>query len=208
MCIVNLARIARRGLIIARVHYVTAVVYLVLQPWHELRVIESLCRIMSRVFLWSSHRCASTVFERSIQELNTVKSLHEPHCLAYFREDGSIRDDDDTDSVFEGKRGYILSQARGSEDYIVKELAYYISGSKGEFAQFKHTFLIRHPKAVAVSLHNVMKAHDQKVPFFTDTKELYNTYEAVKLTDANPIVISAEDLLSKPRWVKYECFEL
>ena len=84
--------------------------------------------------------------------------------MAYFREDGSIRDDDDTDSVFEGKRGYILSQARGSEDYkhlFVKELAYYNSG----FPQFKHTFLIRHPKAVAVSLHNVMKAHDKKVPF-------------------------------------------
>ena len=54
---------------------------------------------MPRVILWTSHRCASTVFERSIRELETVKVIHEPHCMAFFADVGSIRDE--ADSLFE-----------------------------------------------------------------------------------------------------------
>ena len=75
---------------------------------------------------------------------------------------------------------------------------------QGEFAHFKHTFLIRHPMSVALSFQKVMKAHQTRVPFFTETlgfEVLDRAYEVVKSSiDENPIIISAEDLLSQPRW--------
>ena len=46
---------------------------------------------------------ASTVFERSMRELETVKVIHKPHCMAYFCDDGTIRDGDDADAKFVAK---------------------------------------------------------------------------------------------------------
>ena len=165
---------------------------------------------MPRVILWASHRCASTVFERSIRELDTVKVMHEPHCMTYFADVGSIRDN--ADSLFEAKREQILSLTRPTESYqhaFIKDLAYYVAGryeeyTSGEFFQFKHTFLIRHPKAIAESFQKVVNSFgNEKVPFYTDTlgfEEMDKMYETVKRDiDKKPTVICAEDLLSKPR---------
>ena len=167
---------------------------------------------MARVILWSSHRCASTAFERSIRELDTVRVLHEPHCLAFFCEDG-IRLRDDADSVFEAKREYILSQMRHcpSEGYnyiFIKELAYFVSGRyeeyiQGEFATFEHSFLVRDPMSVALSLHRVSKAQG-RMPFFTDTlgfRELYDMHQMAKKGNKKPVVISVEDVFSNPRCI-------
>ena len=37
-----------------------------------------------RVVLWSAPRCMSSVFERSIRELQDVKVIYEPHQQAYY----------------------------------------------------------------------------------------------------------------------------
>ena len=162
------------------------------------------------VILWTSHRCAGTAFERSIRELESVKGLHEPNCLAFFCEDGKLRDD--PDSVYEAKVKYIISQMQqcasaGYKYLFIKDLAYYLGGRynhyiQGEFANFKHTFMIRDPVAVAHSIQGLV-VQNGVTPYFTDTlgfQELCNMYEIVK--DANstrPVVISAEDVFNNPR---------
>ena len=160
---------------------------------------------MARVILWSSHRCLSTVFERSILELPGVKVVHEPLSSTLFEDD--IRVKEDADSLFEDKRNLILQQCQGEEyeHIFVKDMGYAISGRyneyvEGDFADFKHTFLIRHPMNVAFSLQRVLSklgtsCHTKSLGF----EDLYNTYETVKSIDANPVVISAEDLLKNPR---------
>ena len=142
-------------------------------------------------------------------ELPTVKVLHEPHSSTLFEDDVRLRKD--ADSIFENKRKFILSQLQQclTEDYehiFVKDMGYAISGRynnyvEGNFAHFKHTFLIRHPMSVAISMQKVLSkldkaCHTKALGF----EELYSTYESVKNIDENPIVISAEDLLNSPRY--------
>ena len=38
----------------------------------------------TRVLLWSAPRCLSSVFERSVRELSSVKVIYEPHQAAYY----------------------------------------------------------------------------------------------------------------------------
>ncbi len=47
--------------------------------------------IQSRVILWTSIRSCSSVFERSIRELQGVKCLHEPFQYAYYHACGTLR---------------------------------------------------------------------------------------------------------------------
>ena len=129
-----------------------------------------------RVILWSSPRSGSTVFERSIRELEGVRVLHEPHQHAYcfgpdkvyphtlYYEDGRARVE--PTATYEAARKKIISLAEecGNGDYqylFIKDLAYYITGKHGEyvqgsFARFKHTFLIRHPLTVMKSWHKLL----------------------------------------------------
>lgn len=139
------------------------------------------------------------------------ESVYEPHCLAFFCED-AIRLRDDADSIFEAKREYnILSQMRQcpSEGYnhiFIKELAYFVSGryeeyTQEEFATFEHSFLVRDPMSVALSLHRVSKAQG-RMPFFTDTlgfREMYGMHQMAKKRNKNPVVISVEDVFCNPR---------
>ena len=37
-----------------------------------------------RILLWSALRCCSSVFERSVRELKTVKVIYEPHQKAFY----------------------------------------------------------------------------------------------------------------------------
>ena len=99
----------------------------------------------------------------------------------------------------------------------MKDLAYYVSGSfdefvRGEFASFTHTFLIRDPTAVALSVQRVCKAQDGEVPFFTDTlgfEEMYNMYETVKSnSNSKPLVISAEDIFDAPRSAREQALSM
>ena len=39
---------------------------------------------LTRVILWSAPRCLSTVFERSVRELPSVKVIYEPHQGAFY----------------------------------------------------------------------------------------------------------------------------
>ena len=118
--------------------------------------------------------------------------------------------------LFEAKREEILSLTRPLEGYkhaFVKDMAYFVAGryeeyTSGEFVNFKHTFLIRHPKTVAESFQKVMNSFEnEEVPFHTETlgfEEVDKMYKAVKRNiDPNPTVVCAEDLLSTPRSIQH-----
>ena len=139
-------------------------------------------------------------------ELPTVKVLHEPHSSTLFKDD--IRIKDDADVIYGDIRKSILSQCL-TEEYehiFVKDMGYAISGRyndyvQGNFSRFKHTFLIRHPTPVAVSYQKALQK--LRLPSYTKAlgfQDLYSTYETVKKIYANPLVISAEDLLDNPRY--------
>ena len=174
-----------------------------------------------RVILWSLPRSASTVFERSIRELEGVKVLHEPHQNAYaygpdrvyphtlYHEDGTARVE--PTATYEATKKKIISLAEecGDGDYqhlFIKEFPRYITPGRhseyvqGCFAQFKHTFLIRHPLPVMQSWHKAQVACHWQVEPDLDYTEVYGMYETVRSTvDPNPLVIDAEDLFSHPR---------
>ena len=163
---------------------------------------------MAHVFLWTTPRSISTAVERSIRQLDTVEVLYEPHMSALDYQDGSLRHHGTTQ--FQSTRERILSLARKlratNGHLFVREMAYrcfpepYVTG---EFAKFKHTFLIRHPVAVGTSLQKAWSAYgEHQTPFHTPTigfEELWRMYEAVSTIDPYPLIITADDLLSYPR---------
>ena len=180
-----------------------------------------------RVVLWALPRSGSTVFERSIRELEKVKVLHEPHQNAFYYGPDRLypsisaiyphtfhyEDGVEPAATFEATRKKIISLGEECEkgDYqhlFIKDLSYYIAGRYSEYvqgglAQFKHTFLIRHPLAVGLSLHRAILECPGEWTFEPQelgVKELYTMYETVRSTiDPDPLVIDAEDLSSRPR---------
>ena len=89
---------------------------------------------------------------------------------------------------------------------FIKEMAYYVTGRyheyiiEGDFARFKHTFLIRNPEAVGLSWYrSVMSCHDDRFtcPDTLGFEAMYCLYEAVKSKDPAPL--ATEDLFSHPR---------
>ena len=160
---------------------------------------------MSRVILWSAPRSLSTVFERSICELENVRVVHEPHRRAFW----SGKENCGSRETFEEARQVMLEEAQlhGSEHVFFKEMAYYISGRfsdyvGGKFCDFKHSFLIRHPFSTALSLQRVWMVHEETNKFFYSQslgfEELYNLYEIVRTVDSNPLIIKAEDIQMNP----------
>ena len=178
---------------------------------------------MVQVILWCVLRSGSTVFERSIRELEGVKVLYEPHQSAFYYgpdrlyqytryfEDGRARID--PAATYEDARKKIISLAVecGNGDYqhlFIKDASFHITGKYsdyvlGSFAQFKHTFLIRNPLEVALSMHKAMMECKDGRPFDhreMGFEEVYDMYETVRSTiDPNPLIIDAEDLFSHPR---------
>ena len=156
---------------------------------------------MSRVVLWSAPRSLSTVFERSICELENVRVVHEPHHQAFWGGKQSALDE---------VRQKMLEVARldKSEHVFFKEMAFCISGrhsnyAGGEFSDFKNTFIIRHPLSIALSLQKIWMVYEEKDNFLCTpslgVEELYDFYETIRVIDPNPIVIEAEDVQTNPR---------
>lgn len=169
-----------------------------------------------RVLLWAAPRSLSNAFERSIRELKSVKVFHEPHCEAYYYGPERKRDnthqptqseiEDNIAATFEAVDAELLRHHEGYEAVFAKDLAYYIEGRydnyvKGDFANFKHTFLIRHPQKSIPSLIRAYKRCGFSSTFDDNgIKALYDFYKIVQQNvDPHPIVIDADDLLANPK---------
>ena len=160
---------------------------------------------MSRVVLWSAPRSLSTVFERSICELENVGVVHEPHHWAFWSCKQNI------DALEEARKNMLkIVRLNRSEHVFFKDMAFCISGRHneyigGEFSDFKYTFIIRRPFSIARSMQKIWMIYDPKEKdnfLCTPTlgaEELYNLYRKVRVVDPNPIVIKAIDIQVNPR---------
>ena len=110
-------------------------------------------------------------------------------------------------ATYKAAQSRIVSLACERKHLFIKELAFYVAQKykdyvEGDFAQFKHTFLIRKPLKVVLSLYKALQNspkfqfNSAKVGF----EEQYNMYETVRSSiDPNPLIIDADDLFNQPR---------
>ena len=178
--------------------------------------------MLSQVILWSVPRGGSTAVERSIRELPEVNVLHEPHNNAFHfgpeQPHPSIHKLKDGKplrfepaATYKATQSHIISLAREGKHIFVKELACQVAQkyrdyTEGDFAQFKHTFLIRKPLKVVLSLYKTFQNSQFQWDFNTAEigfEEQYNLYETVRSSiNPNPLVIDADDLFNQPRLAK------
>ena len=156
---------------------------------------------MAKVALWGTPRSLSTAFERSVRELEGVKVFHEPYQATYWSQSGAD---------IASKVAYTLVRDTAHQAVFFKDLCLHVTDyldilSDGPLAEFKHTFLIRHPAKVLSSLHKIHEAvHDQRT-YSGDIhlfQLLYKMYIFVEQKlDPYPVVIDADDLLCDPEGI-------
>ena len=168
-----------------------------------------------RVMLWSAPRCMSSVFERSIRELKSVKVIYEPHLQAYYYGPERVSDNNDPTysevnptATFQAADEMLLRPYRGYKALFSKNHAFFVEGkyqqyTEGRFAHFQHTFLIRHPRK---SIPSCVRACEQSGFTFTPNEDgieqLHDLFKVVqRCKDPNPVVIDADDLLMNPRGI-------
>ena len=146
-----------------------------------------------RVVLWSAPRCMSSVFERSIRELQDVKVIYEPHQQAYYY--GPERKTDSNNptqselnpaATFQAADDLELLQSyEGYQAVFIKNHAYFVEGNykyytKGRFAHLKHTFLIRNPNKSIPSLVKARKMCGfSSFPGNNGIEQLYSIFKTV-----------------------------
>ena len=169
---------------------------------------------LRRVLLWASARSLSSVFARSIRELPSVKVIFEPLGDVYYRGPGKRTEESDPKKSLTGDpRAFnvdyrvvydrLLAPYDGYEAVFIKDMAFFVEGRyedyiQGQFANFKHTFLIRHPRKSTISQYKVCQKGD--CPFhFPGVRQTYELYKVVQQMDPNPLVLDADDLLENPK---------
>ena len=163
------------------------------------------------VFLWTAPRSLSTVFEKSVAQLEGVRTFHEPFSKVYY---GERRGPEFTDkhgvSSFEQVVNDLIDTAR-RETVFVKELAYCARGCK-DFKRFEwffrdmctHTFLIRDPQETVPSLSAQMKkVYGPDIDFgeiadSSGVKKLAKMYDNAVAWGQVPPVVDASCLTEHP----------
>ena len=170
---------------------------------------------LTRIFLWTSSRSLSTVFVRSVKELPRVKIIFEPHLNIFYRGPGKrsvdsdprknlLNDTREFDLQFEAVNEKLLEPAYDKFDAVfIKNMAFFVEGRyedyiQGQFANFKHTFLIRHPRKVAISKYKVCQEGGFLFSY-PGIHQLYELYRVVQQIDPDPLVLDADDLLENPK---------
>ena len=139
-------------------------------------------RKIPKIILWTAPRCVSTAFERAIIEIPNGKIFHEPFSIPYYFGPQRIskRYNNDKDSI--NDITYELTANELTESYennknidfvFIKDMAYYVTQFKPHYyysyllstilrskdnEPFYHTFLIRRPDKVIISLYKVCHA--------------------------------------------------
>ena len=170
---------------------------------------------LKRVLLWMSGRTLSSVFARSIRELPSVKVIFEPHNNAYydFGPGKRTKESDPKKNLTGDPRAFdaeykvvndrLLAPYDGYEAVFIKNAALFVEGRyedyiQGQFANFRHTFLIRHPRKSTISHYKASQNGD--FPFhFPGVRQTYELYKVVQQIDPNPLVLDADDLLENPK---------
>ena len=166
-----------------------------------------------RVILWTSLRCVSSAFERSIRTLNNCQVFHEPLCIPYYfgPERQSMRFTSlpiDPKATYKAVLDKLLADYSSKELVFSKDMAYHIEGKfddifSGGLDQFTHTFLIRRPELSVYSLYKktneLSNSYGDFDPKEAGFQQLYDLYDYVKnKMGYSPVVVDADDLLADP----------
>jgi hypothetical protein len=155
------------------------------------------------VALWAVPRSISTAFERIFVERGDFTVFHEPFSASYYY---SIERRSDRFASEEPKEKYgyakVLAQilAPSEKPVFIKDMAYHIAGFMSpEFvATFRNTFIIREPRYVLASLHEMW-------PDFTfeeaGYEQLHRLFEHALEAGQEPVVIDASDLSENPEGI-------
>jgi len=170
-----------------------------------------------RVFLWSTSRCVSTAFERSVMEIKNSKVFHHPFEQAYYfgpeRQSGRYSHySPDEKKTYQTIGKSLVKEYDGVELLFCKELAIFVKNHfgellKGGFQDFQHTFLIRNPKKAvpslyAASINKQLTGWDYFKPEDAGFKELLDMYRFIVANkEENPVVVDAGDLLEDPEGI-------
>ncbi|XP_072037026.1 uncharacterized protein [Amphiura filiformis] len=174
-----------------------------------------------RVLLWAPPRSLSTAFERCIASSgDDVQVYHEMYTAAYHL--GPDRQVDipvpvAAPVVSESQFTYDWVQQElervhtdGTRVIFCKELSYSVQGHFDYLPSgYKHTFLIRHPAKVFLSMSNLLQTFVAKhvmnltiaylLPHGLVFKELYELFCYITNTlGQTPIIIDADDLIEHP----------
>ncbi|XP_038044213.1 uncharacterized protein LOC119718863 isoform X2 [Patiria miniata] len=173
----------------------------------------------TRVLLWAPPRSLSTAFERCISALgDRVQVCHELYTAAcHLGPENQIKIPVLESVVRDPHYTYAwvqkIMEARAppkKEIFFCKELAYSVEGKFDKLpAGYRHTFLIRHPARVFLSMNTLVKRYfartfldlklSQVLPKGLVYKEMFDLFEHVTNDlGQEPIIIDADDLLQDP----------
>ena len=169
---------------------------------------------LKRVLLWTSTRTLSSVFARSIRELPSVKVFFEPSMNVFYDGPGKRTEESDPKKNLTGDprtfneeyqvvHDRLLAPYDGFDAVFMKDMAFFVEGRyedyiQGPFVNFKHTFLIRHPRKSTISHYKACQNGGFSF-YFPGIRQNYELYKVVQQIDPNPLVLDADDLLENPK---------
>ena len=168
----------------------------------------------TRVFLWTAPRCLSTAFERAIMNLKKGKIFHEPYSTVYYFGPNRVSTRYSNTAIdplatYEEVSKDLLTEHQGNDFVFSKDMAYYMNGNFDILRQeglddYKHTFLIRHPKKTIKSLYRASTNPKKTGWDYFDPNEV-GFRQMLDLQDflvdelkSKPVIIDADDLLDSP----------
>lgn len=163
----------------------------------------------NKIFLWTTCRCLSTVIERPFIQNKDVKVIHEPFSAAYYLgpEKTSVRYK--YEEMWANETYQNISDRLKSENHngpvVIKDMAYNIKKQYNLINEgFVHTFLIRNPLKVGLSLHKLISTSTQpEINFFDPIEmsfeDIYHLHNYVTtVLGQKSIIIDADDVLNDP----------
>ncbi len=158
--------------------------------------------------LWAVPRSTSTAFEWMMRMRGDLHCFHEPFGEVWYQgespewprlEADSVR----TPGLTYASRWEELSAARTAGPVFIKDFPLYLERPSTElmrseafWAQFNHSFLIRHPAKTVTSMFKHWPDFDIKETGFAEQRELFD--RLTNLLGSPPPVLDSDDLLEDP----------
>lgn len=169
----------------------------------------------NKIFMWTTCRCLSTVIERPFIENDNIKVIHEPFSNVFYLgpEKTSNRynyEEQYVEMTYE-KTSNELQNMTHTGPIFIKDMAYNIKKQYNLINKgFVHTFLIRNPLKVAISLNKLITNTSQPELQFFESEEMsfeaiyyLHKYVTEELNQAS-IIIDADDVLNDPKKILSE----
>ena len=190
-------------------------------PFHNhLKTSQTLAvRDGTRDFLWSATHSMLTALQRSIINLEDCKILHKPFSNSYILETQAKNQEcleiaPNPELTYQAVHKMIKEEYKANEVLFIKHLTRSVLGRLTDFlsddyAEFRHTFLLRSPKKALPSVYRILSSNSVKRLTFDDFNlyklgaiELHKLYRFVtSKIDPEPVEIDPDDLIDNPQAV-------